>query len=132
MQFDWLAILEKIFNMAFIPLLDLAVVYLITWIHAKKQQLLEKSKDETTKKYIEMLDTTIVDCVLATNQTYVETLKKDGIFDAEAQKAAFQLTYNAVLDVLSDDAEEYLSRVIKDLPTYITNKIEAQVSLYKH
>ena len=36
-----------------------------------------------------MLSQTITDCVLATNQTYVDTLKAQGSFDAEAQKIAF-------------------------------------------
>ena len=36
-----------------------------------------------------MLSETITKCVVATNQTYVETLKKQGKFDKEAQKIAF-------------------------------------------
>ena len=131
MQTEWVAILEKVLSVTLIPLIDLAVVYLITWLRAKKQELLDKAKDETTKKYIEMLNTTIMDCVLATNQTYVEALKKEGLFDAAAQQTAFKLTYDAVMNVLTDDAKEYLTEAYKDLSAYITNKIEAQVSLYK-
>ena len=40
-------------------------------------------------KYLKMLSETITKCVIATNQTYVETLKKQGKFDEEAQKIAF-------------------------------------------
>jgi hypothetical protein len=36
-----------------------------------------------------MLNRTITECVIATNQTYVETLKQQGKFDEEAQKIAF-------------------------------------------
>jgi hypothetical protein len=36
-----------------------------------------------------MLTDTITKCVIATNQTYVETLKKEGKFDLEAQEVAF-------------------------------------------
>jgi hypothetical protein len=131
MQLDWLDILYKVFEVALIPILAAATMYLVTLIHAKKQELVNKTKDETTKKYIEMLDKTITECVLATNQTYVEALKAHGSFDGEAQKHAFQLTYDAVLAILTEDAQEYLSEAISDLNLYITNKIESQVTVSK-
>ena len=131
MQLDWLDILFKVFEVAIIPILGAATLYLVTLIHAKKQELVEKTKNETTKKYIEMLDNTIVECVMATNQTYVDTLKAQGSFDLEAQKKAFQLTYDAVMAILTDDAQEYLSEAIKDLNAYITTKIEAAVVVAK-
>lgn len=127
MQFDWLELLAKLFEIAIFPLLAAATMYLVALIKAKKQELLSKTKNETTKKYIEMLDKTIVDCVLATNQTYVEALKKQGAFDAEAQKQAFTLTYEAVMAILTEDAQEYLSEAINDLNAYITTKIESGV-----
>jgi hypothetical protein len=127
MQLDWLDILYKVFEVAIIPILGAATLYLVTLIHAKKQELIEKAKNETTKKYIELLDKTITDCVIATNQTYVEALKKAGSFDAEAQKQAFQLTYDAIMAILTEDAQEYLNEAIKDLNAYITTRIESGV-----
>jgi hypothetical protein len=127
MQLDWLDILSKLFEIAVFPLLTAATMYLITLINAKKQELANKAKDETTKKYLDMLDKTITECVLATNQTYVSALKSQGSFDAEAQKKAFQLTYDAIMAVITNDAQEYLNEAVKDLSAYITTKIEAQV-----
>lgn len=131
MNLDWLDILYKVFEVAIIPILGAVTIYLVTLINAKKDELLKKTKDATTKKYIEMLDKTITDCVLATNQTYVEALKKAGSFDLEAQKKAFELTYQAVMTILTEEAEVYLNEAIKDLNAYITNKIEAQVIISK-
>ena len=131
MQLDWLDILYKVFEVAIIPILGAATVYLVTLIKAKKQELLEKAKNDTTKKYIELLDKTVTECVIATNQTYVEALKKEGSFDIEAQKKAFQLTYDAVLDILTDDAQIYLNEAVKDLKAYITTKIESEVVIVK-
>ena len=73
-----------------------------------------------------MLEQTIISCVIATNQTYVEALKKEGKFDAEAQKIAFDKTFSAVITILCDDAYDYLSEAIGDLEEYITNRIEAE------
>lgn len=124
---DWLDILYKVFEVAIIPLLGAATLYLITLIDAKKKEIKDKAKSETAKKYIEMLDDTIINCVVATNQTYVDALKKAGSFDAEAQKQAFKLTYEAVMAILTDEAQMYLNEAIKDLNAYITNKIESGV-----
>jgi hypothetical protein len=78
-----------------------------------------------------MLNDTITDCVIATSQTYVIALKKEGKFDAEAQKKAFTMTYEAVVQLLTEDATEYLNAAIGDLQLYITQKIEAEVQLNK-
>ena len=78
-----------------------------------------------------MLTDTITTCVIATNQTYVESLKKQGRFDAEAQKEAFKLTYNAVMSVLTDEAKNYLTSIYGDLTAYITSRIEAEVNVSK-
>jgi hypothetical protein len=74
-----------------------------------------------------MLNETITDCVIATTQTYVETLKKQGKFDTDAQKEAFNQTYNAVMVILNDEAKEYLNSAVGDLKLFITQKIEAEV-----
>ncbi len=78
-----------------------------------------------------MLDQTIIDCVIATTQTYVESLKKQGAFDADAQKLAFTKTYTNVMKILSEDAKEYLQEAMGDLEAYVYNKIESQVKLTK-
>lgn len=127
----WLPILAQIFEVCVIPLLGVLVAYLVNYIKTKSTELTEKSKNETMDKYINMLAKTIEDCVVATNQTYVSSLKKDNLFDAEAQKEAFQKTYDAVMNVLTDDAKEYLSEAYGDLNTYITQKIEAEVAFSK-
>ena len=87
--------------------------------------------NDTADKYIAMLTDTITACVMATNQTYVEALKKDNAFTKEAQQEAFNLTYNAVMAVLTEDAKRYLAAAYGDLTTYITNKIEAEVNVSK-
>ena len=128
MQIDWLDIFNKVLEVAVFPILTAVAMYVVTLIKTKKQEILENVKNETAKKYLELLDSTVTDCVKATNQTYVETLKAQGIFDAEAQRQAFQITYEKVMAILSDDAVNYLTAAVKDLEAYITNKIEAQVA----
>ena len=128
---DWLSILTQIFEVCIIPLLGLLTAWLISFINTKRKQLVDKSKNDTMDKYINMLADTITNCVIATNQTYVENLKKDKMFTAEAQKEAFTMTYNAVMAILTDEAKDYLTKAYGDLSAYITQRIEAEVSLNK-
>ena len=128
---NWSEVLKIVFEVIVFPVLSAAGIYFITWINAKKNELKQKTKNETAQKYLDLLNNTIVECVLATNQTYVEALKKEGSFDAEAQKKAFQLTYDAVIGVLTEDAQKYLGEAVNDLTAYITTKIEAQVGMSK-
>ncbi len=129
MQVDWLNILDQVVNVILVPLIGVAVAYFVSWLKVKKQELLEKVKDETTRKYLELLDKIIYECVLSTNQTFVSALKEAGTFDEEAHKKAFKLTYDSIFNVLTDDVQKHLNEVIKDLPTFISTKIEAQVGL---
>ena len=126
-----LQMISEIINVCVIPLLGVLVTYLVKYINAKSKELEAQTDSAIAKKYISMLSTTITSCVIATNQTYVESLKKQGRFDAEAQKEAFQMTLNAVLAVLNDEAKEYLTAVYGDLNAYITNQIEATVNQNK-
>ena len=128
---DWMNVLEQVFELVVYPVLSITGIYLTYLISVKIKELKQKTNDETAKKYLDMLNETISNAVLATTQTYVESLKKQGKFDAEAQKIAFQQTYEAVMRVLTADAIKYITTSVGDLETYITNKIEADVKLYK-
>ena len=128
---DWMMILSQLFEIVIFPLLAVGTVYLISLIKVKIQELKQKKDSEMYTKYLGMLETTIIDCVLSTTQTYVEALKKQGKFDADAQKIAFTKTYTNVMTILNKDAKKYLEEAIGDLETYVYNKIEAEVNLTK-
>ena len=128
---DWFEILTQLFQIVIFPLLGAVTLYLISLINAKKKELQEKINNEKFKKYLDMLDETITSCVIATTQTYVQSLKEQGKFDIEAQKTALNKTFSAVMAILSDDAKEYLQEGISDLEGYILNKIENDVATTK-
>lgn len=128
---NWMEMLQKIFEVCIIPLLGVLTTYLVIFIKNKSKQLQETTDNELYKKYIELLQDTIVRCVIATNQTYVEALKNKNAFDKAAQEEAFKRTYDSVMAILTDEAKEYLNNVVGDLNTYITKLIEAQVNINK-
>lgn len=128
---NWMNVLSQIFEIVIFPLLGIGTAYLIVLIRAKIQELKQKKDDELYHKYLTMLENTVIDCVLATTQTYVEALKKEGKFDADAQKIAFTKTYTNVMNILSKEAKKYLENALGDLEQYVYNKIEAEVKLTK-
>ena len=125
---DFTELVQQIFTICVIPLLGILTKFLIDFIKIKSEEILGKVDNDLADKYIKMLTETITDCVIATNQTYVNSLKEQGKFDLEAQKVAFEMTCNSVLAILSDDAKEYLTNIFGDLAVYIKNKIEVSVN----
>lgn len=128
---EWSELLTDIFQVCIIPLLGVLTAFFVKWVNFKSAEIQNNIDDVTLRKYMEMLTQTISDCVIATNQTYVDSLKQQGKFDAEAQKIAFKLTSDAVLEILSAEAQVYLSTAVGDLNAYITKKIEAEVNYNK-
>ena len=127
----WADLLVKIAEVCLIPILGVLTNALIKFINSKIGELKARTENETLQKYIDMFNDTICNCVIATNQTYVDALKKQGAFDFKAQQAAFEMTKNAVLELLSDEAKQYLTAIYGDLMQYMQIKIEAEVNTQK-
>lgn len=128
---QWLDLLFQILEVCIIPLLGVLTAFLVKFIKAKSNEITTKVDNDIADKYIAMLADTISACVIATNQTYVEALKKDNIFTKEAQEEAFKMTYEAIMLILTEDAVTYLTNIYGDLSAYITAQIEAEVNKSK-
>ena len=126
-----ITLLQQIFEVCIIPLLGVLTAFAVAYIKAKTDELSAAAGNATEQKYLKMISETITKCVIATNQTYVDSLKNKDVFNKEAQKEAFELTYNAVLDILSDDAKDYIAEVFGDAETYLTTLIEEAVNKNK-
>lgn len=124
-------ILSLIFQMVIIPILGILTKYAVDLISTKIAELIARTDNDNFDKYLILLNDTISNCVVATNQTYVEALKAQNAFDAEAQKVAFKQTYDAVMSILTEDAKKYLQAALGDLDMYVTNSIESQVNASK-
>ena len=123
--------ITNIFQVCIIPLLGVLTTFLVKWLQIKSSELQIKMDNDIANKYMDMLTNTITECVLATNQTYVEALKQQNKFDLEAQKIAFDKTSEAVMAILTEEAKEYLESAVGDLELFIRQKIEAEVNLNK-
>lgn len=123
--------IAELFDLVIVPLLAALTIYAVKWINAKANQIKAETDNEVLDKYLTMLAETITKCVVATNQTYVETLKKEGKFDVDAQKVAFQKTYDAVMEIISIEMIDYLTEAVGDFDTFLMQSIEAEVNSNK-
>lgn len=124
---EWTNVLTEIFEVCVILLIGVVSAFVIKFLQAKKAELEQKADSQLSAKYLMMLTDTVTDCVAATNQTYVDSLKEQGKFDGAAQKEALKKTATNVLKLLSTDAKQYLTSAYGDLSGYITQKIEAEI-----
>ena len=123
--------ITELFTIVLIPLLGILTKYLVAWIQMKTEKVKAQTSNELARKYEDMISNTITQCVIATNQTYVEDLKRQGKFDAAAQKEALNKTLEAVKLMLSTEAQKYILQISGDINSYLMQLIESAVYTQK-
>ena len=124
-------LISEIFKLCIIPFLGILTKYIVVFLDTKAKEVKNKLDNEISQKYIDLINTTVTKCVIATNQTYVESLKKQNNFTLEAQKIAFEQTLNTILSILSEDVKSYIAATTGDITIYLTQLIEAEVNKNK-
>lgn len=120
--------LTSLFNLVIYPLIIALGGFVVAFINSKTQEVKAKTKSETEQKYIQRIGDIISTCVITTNQTYVEALKKKGEFGVEAQKEAFEKTKNAVVEMLNAELKDFIIEAFGDINNYLTTAIETSVN----
>lgn len=131
MNETWMNILTTIFEIVIIPLLGIGVTALVRYLGVKKDELNSKIDSTQIQNCVDRIYQLVVDCMLTTQQTYVDSLKAQGKFDEQAQKEAFNKTYEAIINLLDDDLIEFISDTFGDVNSYLTTLIEANLKRYK-
>lgn len=88
-------------------------------------------KNNNAKNILNSLLTLVKNSVLEIQQTYVDTLKKQGSFDIAAQKIALQKCYDKVIANMPKEMENWLISNYNDIETFIKGLIESQIGLLK-
>lgn len=89
--------------------------------------LRKKIKDEKLARLISRVENIVSKTVILINQTYVDALKEEGLFDKEAQKAAFEMCKEKVLAMLNDETIVAIAETFGDYEEWIRTLIEAYV-----
>ena len=124
-------LLTELLYVVLIGAIPIVSKYLIQQIEAKKNEIL---KDDMTKDFQNSIDGAmslvekVVDYV---SQTYVDTLKKEGKFDATAQQNAYNKAVEALEKLMDDDMKHVLINVYGDLSTWMKVAIESYIKSRK-
>ena len=105
--------------------------YLIKFLNQKSAQIAAETDSVEMKNLIEQVNDAVTKAVTYTTQTFVDSLKKNGIFDAEAQAEALQKSLDKTMALLSEVAKSALEEIYGDLNEYLTVRIEAEVKSQK-
>ena len=108
-----------------------ATTFLCKWLLSLSEANKVKIKNEKAQATIGLVTDMIVAAVETTTSTYVKQLKAENLFDANAQKEAFNRTFETVKKQLTEDSKKIIAETYGDVETYIANKIEQFVEELK-
>lgn len=109
---------------AVVPILSACViVYIKTW----RDKTVAETDNTKYQQYITEIADAVSAAVTATSQTYVDALKKNGEFTAEAQQEALKKALAACVASISPAAQTFITAIYGDLTEYLLNRIEAEV-----
>ena len=121
--------LQEIFFTCLIPLVGILCSYGIAFIRKKIKEIQEKTDIDLLNKYLNMLIDLVETCVIATNQTYVDSLKEQGKFGLEEHDIAFHKTFEAIKALMTEEMRKVLNEAYGDLELYISQLIQEQVNV---
>lgn len=124
-------ILTTLIQVVVIPAIPVLVTYLVKFLKAKADQTTTKIDNELIRTYLQEATDAVLQAVTCTAQTYVDTLKKQGKFDEEAQRTAFNTAKNIALQLLTAEAKQMIEDLYGDLMLWLDTKIEQTVKEQK-
>lgn len=113
---------------AAIPVLT---VYAGKFLQSLYENNKNKIKNENIRETLNRVTDMIVAAVETTTSTYVKQLKAENLFDADAQKQAFNMTYETVKKQLTAESSAIIEDVYGDVEAYLTSRIEQFVEELK-
>ncbi|WP_340024268.1 hypothetical protein MHI24_03950 [Paenibacillus sp. FSL K6-1096] len=122
---------NTILTVLVIPLLGLLAKSLITYLKREIAGLEQRIGNESVNHLLNQAADAVESAVIAVNQTFVETLKQQGDFNAEAMEKSFRMAKEKALILLGEAAKKELKLVTGDLEAWIEAKIEVYVNRNK-
>lgn len=119
------SILSVIVTAVVLPLISYAGTRLISWLDTKV-------KNENAKQQLTTATTIVTSAVRLVSQTYVDSLKANGSFDAESQKIALIKARDAATSQMSEDVKNYITTTYGDFENWLTTQIEATINALKN
>lgn len=124
-------LLMTIIQVVIIPAIPVLVTFLVKLLKAKADQTTTKISNELARQYLQEAIDAVLQAVTYTSQTYVDSLKKQDRFDADAQKVAFATAKEVALALFTEEAKKMIAELYGDLNVWLDTKIEQTVKEQK-
>lgn len=124
-------IMNLIETLVLAPLIIAISSFLIALIRQQTSKIEEKIKYEKAKRMLEIAENVVSQAVATVSQTYVDGLKKDGIFDTDAQKEAFEMSKDKIYKLLTTDTLQAVQNNYGNVDEWIVTKIEETINKSK-
>lgn len=121
---DWENILALLLDSVAKAIITIGVPYVIALV-AKKVH------NDKVVKYIEAAGDLVCNVVAYVDQTYVDALKEDGLFNEDEQMQAFNNVKEHVLEMLNEATKKAIVEMFGDLDYWLNMAIEGAVRLNK-
>lgn len=116
-----------------ISVVSIIVTALASWGVTELTKLINsKIKDANAKEMLSSAVTTVSDVVKQVYQTYVEALKGQNAFTAEAQKEALAKALGTIEAILPEKVKAYLTDNFGNMEAWLTTQIEAAIYSLKN
>lgn len=117
-------IISVLITAVILPLISIAGTQLVKFINSK-------IKNNEVSKQLTTATTIVTNAVRAVFQTYVESLKATGSFDAHSQNIALTKAKEIALKQMTDETKKFIEENYGDISNWLTIQIEATINLLK-
>lgn len=118
---SWNDILIEIVNVAVKAVTMIVLPYLAF-------KFSEKIKNDHAVRLIKKGEEFVVKSVDMVQQTFVDSLKKEGKFNSDAQREAFKICYENWMQMANDEIKLAISEEVGNLDTWLNTMIEARIA----
>lgn len=125
---DVLMVFLKLVIMVVVPVATSVLTFLLkTYLEELINKNIQNETADALKKGLNI----ILDSVNYVQQTYVDDLKKEDKFTAEAQSKALQSAKQRAIELMNTDVQSAIEASYGNLDTYVTTVIESLVKKNK-
>lgn len=117
---------EEIMQEIFIKIIVGIAVALLSWLGERIIVLINsKIKNDKIARYLSNATLVVTDAVKATQQEIVDTLKKEGKFDLEAQSVALETTKSKIRQNLTEQTKAFIEENYGNFEMWMETAIHA-------
>ena len=119
--------IQQLMYLVITGILPFVTVYFANFVKSIIQKNKDNIESEQVQNLIDYAGEAISVAVMTVSQTYVDTMKRQGKFDAEAQAIAKQMAIDKAKELISREMKSAIELVYTNFDAYLDNYIEIVV-----